>query len=175
MGFVAPVVSALGAMSTAAKVGLAIGAVGTAAQIQGQRKAARAQEQSFRAEQRRAEVQNIRSVRQQIRQARLAQSQMTNVAAQTGGMGSSGLLGGTSSVGSQLADNLGYMSNIAAENTAISNAQISSARATSNAAVFGAIGQLGGTIFGDMYRPTPSASSQGVSYASPSNAQMGNF
>jgi hypothetical protein len=149
MGFVAPVVSALGGVGATIAAGAAV--VGTAAQIQGQRKSAKAQEQSFRAEQRRDEVQNIRSVRQQIRQARLARSQMTNVAAQTGGMGSSGLLGGTSSVGSQLAGNLGYMSNIAAENTAISNAQIASARASEQrTSVWHDLAQLGGTIFQGM-------------------------
>lgn len=129
---------------------LAISAIGTASSISQQKKAAKAQEQAYQAEQRRAEVQNVRAVRQQIRAARLAQSQMTNVAAQTGGLFGTGLAGGTSSVGSQLAGNLGYMSDIAEQNTAIASAQIASARAQSNAAIYGQIGQLAGTIFQDM-------------------------
>jgi len=138
---------------------LAIQGISTAASISEQRKAGAAQERAFKAEQRKAEVQNIRGVRQQIRQARLAQGAMTNVAAQTGGMGSSALAGGTSSVGAQLAGNLGYMSDIARENTAISQATIASARASSNAAIYGQIGQLSGTIFKDMYNPAPTKTS----------------
>jgi hypothetical protein len=135
---------------------LAIQGVATAASISEQQKAGRATERAFQAEERRAEVQNVRNVRQQIRQARLTQGAMTNVAAQTGGMGSSGLAGGRASVGSQLAGNLGYMSDIATENTAISQATIASARASSSAAIFGQIGQISGTIFGQMYNPAPS-------------------
>jgi hypothetical protein len=135
----------------------------TVVSIDQSRKAAKAQERAaeqqqaaFRADQRKAEVQNVRNVRQQIRAARMAQSSMTNVAAQTGGMGGSGIAGGTASVGSQMASSLGFMADIARENTAISNAQIASAgfqgqaaRASSNAAIFGQIGQLSGTIFAD--------------------------
>ena len=152
---------------------LAISGVATASSISEQRKAGRAQERAaaeqrtaYQAEQRRAEVQNVRSVRQQIREARMAQASMTNVAAQTGGMGGSGLAGGTASVGSQMAGNLNYMSDIATQNTAISNAQIASsqfmgqaARAQSRAAVYGQVGQLSSTIFGQMYSPTPSRQS----------------
>jgi hypothetical protein len=106
--------------------------------------AGRAQKAQFRAEERRAEVQNIRAVRQQIREARMTQASMTNVAAQTGGMGGSGLAGGTSSVGAQLAGNLSYMSDIADQNTAITNAAIAGAQAQSNATIFGSIGQAAG-------------------------------
>ena len=107
----------------------------------------KASQRQFAAEQRRAEIQNVRNVRQQIREARLAQASMTNVAAQTGGMGGSALAGGTSSVGAQLAGNLSYMTDIARENTAITAAAADAAQAQSNAAVFGSIGQLAGTIF----------------------------
>lgn len=120
-----------------------------------QEQAARQQREAFQAEQRRAEVQNIRSVRQQIREARMAQASMTNVAAQTGTAGSSAVAGGTSSVGAQLSGNLSYMQDVATQNTAISNAQIASAgfegqaaRARGRAAVYGAVGDLAGTIFG---------------------------
>jgi hypothetical protein len=108
-------------------------------------KAGQEQKEQFRAEQRKAEIQNIRSVRQQIREARMTQASMTNVAAQTGGMGGSGLAGGTSSVGAQLAGNLSYMSDIAKENTAISNAAISASQWQTTATIFGQIGSLAGT------------------------------
>ena len=161
------------ATSTAMLITAGVAATATVASMQQQRKAGRAQEAAaaqqrlaYQAEQRRAEVQNVRSVRSQIREARMAQASMTNVAAQTGGMGGSGLAGGTASVGSQMAGNLGYMADIARENTAISNAQIASsgfqaqaARASSNAAIYGQIGQLSGTIFSQMYNPAPSRQS----------------
>ena len=107
--------------------------------------AGQAQKEQYRAEQRKAEIQNIRSVRQQIREARMAQASMTNVAAQTGGMGGSGLAGGVSSVGAQLAGNLSYMSDIATQNTAISNAAISAAQWNTTATIFGTIGSAVGT------------------------------
>jgi hypothetical protein len=127
-----------------------VGAGATVASAQEQRKAGKAAQRQYEAEGRKAEIQNIRSVRQQIREARLAQAAMTNVAAQTGGMGGSGLAGGISSVGTQLAGNLNYMQQIARENTAIGAAAAEGAQAMSNAAVYGTVGKLSGTIFEGM-------------------------
>ena len=120
-------------------------AAATAASAYSSYEAGQAQEEQYRAEERKAEVQNIRSVRQQIREARMTQASMTNVAAQTGGMGGSALAGGTASVGSQLAGNLGYMSDIATENTAITNAAISATQWQTTATIFGQIGSLAST------------------------------
>ena len=131
-----------------AAAGIAVAA--SAGSVIEQQKAGRAAQAQYAAEQRRAEVQNIRNVRQQIREARVTQASMVNVAAQTGGMGGSALAGGTASVGSQLAGNLGYMSDIATENTAISSAALAGAQASSNAAIFGTVGKMAGTIFSDM-------------------------
>ena len=135
-------------MGTGLEIALIAGtATTTAASIYQQEKAASAQKRQYRAEQRKAEIENVYKVRQQIRQARLAQSAMVNQAALSGGMGGSGLAGGLSSVGSQLAGNLSYMSDIAKENTAIGGAAIDAASAQSKAAVYGQVGQLAGTIF----------------------------
>ncbi len=120
-------------------------AAATAASAYSSYKAGEAQEEQYQAESRKAEIQNIRSVRQQIREARMAQASMTNVAAQTGGMGSSALAGGTSSVGAQLAGNLSYMSDIADQNTAITNAAISATQWQTTATIFGAIKSVAGT------------------------------
>lgn len=132
------------------EVAAVIGAVSSVSSMQQQKKAGAAQQRQYEAEQRKAEVQNIRSVRQQIREARLAQASMTNVAAQTGGMGGSGLAGGISSVGTQLSGNLNYMQQIAKENTAIGAAAAEGAQAMSNAAIYGTVGQISGTIFKGM-------------------------
>jgi hypothetical protein len=120
-------------------------AAATAASAYSSYQAGEAQQDQYAAEARKAEVQNIRSVRQQIREARMAQASMTNVAAQTGGMGSSALAGGTSSVGAQLAGNLSYMSDIATENTAITNAAASASQWQTTATIFGAVGSIAGT------------------------------
>lgn len=95
----------------------------------------------FAAEQRKADIQNVRSVRQQIREARLAQGAMTNVAAQTGGMGGSALAGGVSSVGSQLSSNVNYMGEIAAQNTAIGTAALGYSTEMANASIAGSKAQ----------------------------------
>jgi hypothetical protein len=110
--------------------------------------------EQFVAETKRAEIQNVRSVRQQIRQARLARGAMTNVAAQTGGMGGSALAGGMGSITSQLVGNVDYMSQIAAQNTAIGTAavnyaqEMSTASVASNAASLAANRTGASTIFG---------------------------
>jgi hypothetical protein len=104
----------------------------------------------FEAQQKKADVQNVRDVRQQIRASRIATGQMQNVGAQVGATGGSALAGGVSSIGSQTVSNINYMAQIAQQNTAINAAQLEGAMVTSNAAVWGAVGSLAGTIFSDM-------------------------
>lgn len=124
---------------------LAYIAVGTAAaSAYSSYQSGKAAQRQYAAEQRRAEIQNVRNVRQQIREARLAQASMTNVAAQTGGMGGSALAGGTSSVGAQLAGNLNYMTDIARENTAITAAAADAAQWQTTATIFGTVGKVAG-------------------------------
>lgn len=109
---------------------------------------ASASKRQYAAEQKKAEIQNVRSQRQQIRSARAAQASMMNVAAQTGGMGGSGLAGGTSSVSSQLGSNLEYMGQIAQQNTAIGNAAGDAAQWGATATIFGAVGSFAGSKAG---------------------------
>ena len=129
-----------------AVVATGIYAVSTYQQIQETKKARKATERQYAAEKRRAEVQNVRSIREQVRATRLAQGQMTNVGAQTGGMGSSGLAGGLSSLASQQQGNIGFMSDIAEQNTAIGEAGLAAAKAQSNAAIWGTVGQAAATV-----------------------------
>lgn len=109
--------------------------------------AGKQQRRAFEAEQRKAEIENVYKARQAVRQARIAQAQMQSQAALTGGMGGSAAAGGMASVQSQLAGNLDYMASIAEENTAISDARIAAARASTNAAIAGTIGEFQKTIF----------------------------
>ena len=151
---------------------LAVATVATVSSISAQKDAAyqarvtagetqAAAEKQYAAEQQKADVANVRSVRQQIREQRMVQSSMLNMGAQTGGMGSSGLAGGMGSVGSQAAGNLSFMAQTAQANTAIGAAQLEGAQAQSrggaaiassqaDAAAWGAVGQLSGTIFTGM-------------------------
>jgi hypothetical protein len=68
-------------------------------------------------------------------------------------MGGSGLAGGTSSVSAQLAGNLSYMSDIADQNTAITNAAISATNFQTAATIFGTIGSVAGA-YGKVKTPT---------------------
>jgi hypothetical protein len=89
-----------------------------------------AADREYQAQQKRADIQNIRTQRENIRAAKIAQAQMTNVAAQTGGMGGSALAGGTSSIASQAMGNVNYTAQIAEQNTAIAQAQLAGASVT---------------------------------------------
>ncbi len=122
-----------------------------------QEKAGDAAHQRYLAEERKAQVENVFRVRQAVRQARLAQASMVNQAALSGGMGSSGLAGGLSSVGSQLAGNLSFMSDIAEENTAINTAIGAENRHLGRAQVYQQVGQLTSTIFSGMTGMSPAA------------------
>lgn len=109
------------------------------------------------AEERKAEIENIRSIRQQVRKARLEQSSVINQGAVGGVLGSTGVAGGVSSIGSQLAGNLGFMSDVADENTSIFKGTVGAAQASTNAAVFGRIGSFTGTIFSTFNTPKGTA------------------
>ena len=138
------------ATSTVLAITAAASTVATVASMEQNKRAARASQAQAEAERRRSEVENVYKARQNIRQARIAQAAMVNQAALTGGMGGTGLAGGVSSVGSQMAGNLSYMSSIAEENTNIFNFATTAAKASSNAAVYGQVGKLAGTIFSGM-------------------------
>ena len=121
---------------------------------QAQERAVQESQKQFAAEQKRADIQNIRSVREQIRASRIAQSSMVNQAALSGGTGGSAVAGGVSSVGSQLGSNLDYMGQIAAQNTAINQAQAAgavamgdAASAQADAAIWGVVGSAASTTF----------------------------
>jgi len=123
-----------------------ISGVGLVGGLISSNKAARATERQAQAEQKRAEIQNVRQQRQAIREARAAQASMTNIAAQTGGIGGSGVAGGISSVSSQLGSNLDYMGQIAQQNVAIGGAAQEAAQWQGYSTIFGTIGDNSKTI-----------------------------
>lgn len=137
----------MAALSTMAIAAVGVSAVSTIGQIDQSRRMRKAGKAQAAAEQRRADIENVYKTRQAIRQARLAQGAMINTAAQTGGVGGSGVAGGVSSVASQLGGNLSFMDSVARENNVILSTQNTMGKAQTNAAIFGAVGQLGQTIF----------------------------
>jgi hypothetical protein len=143
---------------TAAVAATTVAVHSTQQSAKAQKRAQAANERQYKAEQRKAEIQNVRSIREQVRATRLAQSQMTNVAAQTGGMGGSGLAGGLASLGSQHAGNIGYMQAIANQNTKIATAGLEGARAQSNAAIWGQVGNLATSAAGIAIARIPTSS-----------------
>jgi hypothetical protein len=110
----------------------------------------RASERQFAASQRKAEIENVRSMREAVRRERLAKAQMENTGYQVGAAGGSALAGGVSSIAIQSASNINYMAQIAQQNTAMGEAQLAAAQASADAAMWGAVGQISGTIFSGM-------------------------
>lgn len=133
---------------------LAASATATAYSAYEQREAGkqqqRAAQQQYAASQRKAEIENVRSMREAVRRERLAKAQMENVGYQMGGAGSSALAGGVSSIASQTAGNVQYVGQIAKQNTAMGEAQLMGAQAAADQAIWGAVGQMSGTIFSSM-------------------------
>lgn len=119
-----------------------------------QRQQAAAQRQQAELQRRAADVQNARQIRNAIKQARIARAAVINTGASAGTMGSSGVLGGAGSVQSLLASNIGYFNQLDDLNSGILDTQVAQANAIeaqgqayATSATWGALGQLGGTIF----------------------------
>lgn len=136
----------LNALGTSLMVGTSVAQVGEA------RRARKAGKEQAAAEQRRADIENVYKTRQAVRQARLAQGAMVNQAALTGGMGSTGLMGGLSSVSSQLSGNLSFMDAVARENNVIASTQNTINQANSNMQIIGAVSSTAQTIFSPYLR-----------------------
>jgi hypothetical protein len=105
-------------------------------------------------EQRRADIQNARQIRMAMRQARIARASVVNTGANAGTLGSSGVLGGVASIGSQFEANRSFMGQMGQISDATTESQARAGVAVGEQAVagaegaaWGALGQLGGTIF----------------------------
>ena len=159
----------MAAVSTLMYVGAGLYTAGKAYEITEQRKAVDAaeraaqeqlgfQQRKYAEEKKMADVSNIRSMRQSIRAARLASATMVNTAANKGGMGSSGVAGGTSAIAAQASGNLNYMMTQAQSNAGINADMLATAGRTGeitaygrqaglNAQVGGMVTGLGGSVF----------------------------
>lgn len=151
----------MAAVSTIAIVGLGVAATSAVMQYDAGKKAAaagRRQAEEMQAQgriaQRQADLQNARQIRSAVRQARIARASMVNTAANAGTISSSGVLGGTGSLDSQLQSNLSFFGQMRELNEDANESKVRAGQAAGDAAVaqaesaqWGAIGSLGGTIF----------------------------
>lgn len=144
-----------------AGIGLGISAIGAIGQMSAQSNAkdaaarqAAAQQEQARLEQQKADIANTRNLRTAVRQARIARGSVINQGANAGTSTSSGVVGGAGSVVSQNASNTSFFNTNSALNSQITETQITQGQAAAEAgsaqgeaATFGALGSLGGTVF----------------------------
>ena len=130
---------------------LAVMALGAAMSVKSNMDAKKAANKQAKEARRRAEVENIRNTRKAIRESRLAAGGIANSAALGGGMGSSGEAGAMGSTQSQTGSQVGAIQQGAASNAAMAGYQAEGARASANAASWGAVGNLAGTMFQNSY------------------------
>jgi hypothetical protein len=156
-------------------VGLGIAAVSAVEQHDAQKEAAEAgrrqadamQEQAghqrnqLELNRKQADLQAARQVRSAVRQARIARASVINTGANANTSGSSGVLGGASSISSQNASNMSFFSSMGSLNNQVIDSQVAQGHAAARAgaaqgdayvaqaeaAQWGALGNLGGTIF----------------------------
>lgn len=146
-------------------IGAVTSVVGFVQQRKGQKKAQAAEGRARRAQQQQQQLEQTRERRKQIREARALRARALSSAVSQGvGTGSTVTPGTTGGIQSQLASNLGFLSqsstNVAAINTALGQ----QSAALSAAATGGALFNLGGTIFsnaesiGSIFSPRAPAS-----------------
>lgn len=134
-------------------------------------RAADAQEKQFRLQRKQADIQNVRQLRAAIREARIRRGVVVNAGATTGTLASSGVQGGASSIGAQHASNVTFFNQMEDLGQQTTAAQTEQARAigeggqaaaagnaaAADAAMWGAIGSLGSTIFAASSKPAAGA------------------
>lgn len=100
-----------------------------------------------RLDQRKTDIRNARERVNVVRKARIARAQVLAAAENTGGGSGSGVVGGVSSIGSQVAGNLGFVNQISGIDTSINASRGRQGSALSSAARSQAIGGLADSIF----------------------------
>ena len=133
-------------VSTTFLVMSAVGAVGSF--VSGQQQA-KAQEKAQQAQSNIADIQRVEALRERTRRARVARAEILQAGENQGVAGSSGVLGGAASVGSQLFQGAGLQNRIGEQADAASAANIAAGRAASRGSLFDTVGSLGNTFYGD--------------------------
>lgn len=130
-----------------AGAGLAVSAYGTTKSISAQKKAAKANDKQFKAQQGMDNLRAARERAQAIRAARLSRGQAQQNAVNQGAQGTSISLGGLGSIDSQLAGNLSFLDqyNSLSDQASIQAGKV--AKYQSKAQVAGQVAQLGMEVF----------------------------
>ena len=114
------------------------------------RKAGKAQRQSMEIQQRQADIQAARSRYATVRQSRMTRGAMEQAAVSQGVSGSSGILGAAAGLQAATASELGTSLTLQGLSQQATAANQAAASAQSNAAIWGAVGGLSGSIFSDL-------------------------
>lgn len=131
-----------------AVIGLGLAVKGQRDQRKAQKQAQAANERSRRAQQKQQQLEQSRERRKQIREARALRARALNVGVAQGvGTTSTVVPGTTAGIQSQLASNLGFLSQSSANVGAINTALGEQSKALSDVATAGAVSSLGTTIF----------------------------
>lgn len=121
---------------------LAVAALASAGSIVEQRKAQKAQEKANRVRRRQARAETIREKRRQLQQARLQQSLVSNVAAQTGTQGSSSAVQAKGSTQTQAGTNISFLDQSFQRSSSIFRQENRASRAQFRAGIFSTIASL---------------------------------
>lgn len=127
-------------------VGAGLAVASAAVSYTSSQQQAKAQKQQIAIQKQQAEMQNLQAAREQARGRYRSQARIISAGAQGGVSGSSGVAGGVASVGSQMAGNLSYMSDMADLKAQEFGAAMKYAKASQLAGWGQTIGALGGAF-----------------------------
>lgn len=127
-------------------IGPALGIAGAVAGIFGKRKQAKSAKRIVEAQQRQNEIGAARERLTQVREARRRQADILQTGANQGVAGSSAVLGGASSIESQLTSNLEFIAENEAVNKEISEASAGQIKGQLISGLGGAAASLGASI-----------------------------
>lgn len=128
-------------------IALAISAAGTVASIRQQGKAADAAEKARKRQNALSELQNRRAIVQRVREARVKRAAILARGEAAGASDSTGVQGGTASLQGSLGSSLGFQGQVVSAQKGIASAQGQAVEAGNRANTYGAVAELGGTIF----------------------------
>jgi hypothetical protein len=137
--------------------GLALTAFGTVSSFMQQQKAAEAQKKALAVQSAMDQLKQQREARQAMREARIKRASIVQAGANQSATASSAVQGGAASVQSQLSGTLSFLDQMGQMAKQATGYQQAAVDAGASAGMFGAIANLGGTIF-QSWKPAVNAS-----------------
>lgn len=123
--------------------GLVLAVGGTAKGVHEQRKAARSSRRAALARDRINALKEQKALTQSVREGRIKRAAVEAIGETTGAAGSSGVLGGMSSIQSQLGSNLGYFGQLRDETDVFDAAMSSAAKRQEKGQMWGNVANIG--------------------------------